>query len=372
MQIEPRKELADLPPTVHGGQGWRLAGIEDYSQNLNPMGPPEILGEIVAKSVADAGHYPDASCLGVREKLAKYYGIAPENICMGAGSSEIIRNFPHVFIRPGDSVLLPTPSFAEYTQQCRIAGAQIDYLPLRAENDFHIDVDELFKILESKHYAAMYICNPNNPTGRVESREKIMKIVSRCEELGTMVFLDETLLALVAEVSSVSMIKYVGQFTNLIIAESYTKSFAIPGMRIGYAISNPDIIREMEKVNLPWNVGTVEQTVAAHLTEYEMDHPLEAALDMRKESKVMHSQLEIIGFPVGPVSDSFFYFVDLAPIGLTGASFKDRMLKEGFMVRDCASFGPQYESFVRFCVKDRERNERFVKAVENVLASLGL
>ena len=105
MKIETRKELESLPSTVHGGQGWKLDGVEDYSQNLNPFGPPEDLPSILAECAKDTGHYPDADCTSVREAIARHYGLGPENVAMGAGSSEIIRNFPQVFIRPGESVL---------------------------------------------------------------------------------------------------------------------------------------------------------------------------------------------------------------------------------------------------------------------------
>ena len=370
MKIETRKELESLPSTVHGGQGWKLDGVEDYSQNLNPFGPPEDLPSILAECAKDTGHYPDADCTSVREAIARHYGLGPENVAMGAGSSEIIRNFPQVFIRPGESVLIPAPSFAEYTQQCRIAGVQVDNIELRAENNFYLDRDELFSKLESKHYAALYICNPNNPTGRVEKRSKIIDIVRRCEELGTMVFLDETLLSLVADESLISLSGIVREFSNLIVAHSFTKSFAIPGMRVGFALANESIIKEMDKVRLPWNVGTLEQSAAEHLVGCEMSYVVEAANTMRRESEVMHSELEALGFPVGPLSDSFFYFVPVRELGMNGAAFQREMLREGIMVRDCASFGPAYTDYVRFCVKDPARNRKFVEAVNRVLKSM--
>ena len=337
MKIETRKELESLPSTVHGGQGWKLDGVEDYSQNLNPFGPPGDLPSILAECAKDTGHYPDADCTSVREAIARHYGISPENVAMGAGSSEIIRNFPQVFIRPGESVLIPAPSFAEYTQQCRIAGVQVDNIELRAENNFYLDRDELFSKLESKHYAALYICNPNNPTGRVEKRSRLIDIVRRCEELGTMVFLDETLLSLVADESLISLSGMVREFSNLIVAHSFTKSFAIPGMRVGFALANESIIKEMDKVRLPWNVGTLEQSAAEHLVSCEMPYVVEAANTMRRESEVMHSDLEALGFPVGPLSDSFFYFVPVRELGMNGAAFQREMLREGIMVRSIPS-----------------------------------
>ena len=371
MEISPRKEFADLPKTVHGGQAWRLEGVEDYSQNLNPLGPPSDLDAIIAGAVKECGHYPDADSTVLKEKIAKHYGLSVDNIAIGAGSSEIIRNFPYVFVSPGDSVLMFTPSFAEYTQQCRLAGAQVDYIHLKAKNDFRIDLDELFAKLKSKHYRALYICNPNNPTGRIESRDKLREIIRFCEEEDTMVFLDETLLPLCSKYSLTTLIREVNDFTNLLIAESFTKSFAIPGLRIGYAISNPAVISELEKARLPWNLGTIEQAVAVQLTEFEIDHIRSAAHLLAKESDVMRAALEDIGLHIDFPSDSFFYFIPVDRFGVDGAKMTELMLKGGIMVRDCASFGPEFKDYIRFCVKDRARNDRFVEAMANALKSLG-
>lgn len=371
MDIETRKEFADLPRTVHGGQAWRLNGIEDYSQNLNPFGPPSDLAELISKAVADTGHYPDADCVSLRNAIGKHFGLGPENVCMGAGSSEIIRNFPYVFVSPGESVLLLSPSFAEYTQQCKLAGAQIDYLSLKPENDFRIDTVELFEKLRSKHYKAFYICNPNNPTGRVENRDKLREIIRFCEGIGTMVFLDETLLPLCPKYNITSLAREVNDYTNLLVAESYTKSFAIPGMRVGYALSNPAIIAEMEKAKLPWNIGTVEQAVAQHLTEFGYEYVTSAAQLLEKESDVMRAALEDVGFHV-EATDSFFYFVSMEKFGIDAARTVELMLKGGIMVRDCSSFGPEFKNYIRFCVKDRGRNDRFVEAMAQTLKALGI
>ncbi|MDD2627047.1 MAG: histidinol-phosphate aminotransferase family protein, partial [Candidatus Methanomethylophilus sp.] len=93
MRYEPRKELAGLPKTVHGGQAWRLSGVEDFSQNLNPLGPPPELLDEIQKVLAGVCHYPDDSALAAKTAVANLLGLQPENVQMGVGSSEIIRNF---------------------------------------------------------------------------------------------------------------------------------------------------------------------------------------------------------------------------------------------------------------------------------------
>jgi threonine-phosphate decarboxylase len=162
-----------------------------------------------------------------------------------------------------------------------------------------------------------------------------------------------------------SCIGYVNEFENLVVAGSLTKSFAIPGIRIGYGAASPHLIDEMNKIRMTWNVGQIEQNVARVLMTEHMGYVRKAALVMAEESKTMNSQLNEIGFPAGNVSDSFFYFCSLKGLGIKGSEFQRLMLKEKIMVRDCASFGGRFDHFVRFSVKDRERNDIFVKAVEN-------
>ena len=227
------------------------------------------------------------------------------------------------------------------------------------------DADALIE--KAQGAKALYICNPNNPTGRIEPRDKVVSIVRACEETGTLVFLDETLLELVPGYVDNTLSGMVDRFSNLIVASSLTKSFAIPGIRIGFGFANPDLISEMEKVRMTWNVGQIEQTVANVLIRDRLDYVDDAASAMAEESEVMNGSLKEIEFPVGPVSDSFFYFCSVAPLGMNGEEFKRRMLRKGVMVRDCASFGERFEDYVRFSVKDRERNCRFIAAADSVI-----
>ncbi len=364
-RISPRDELAGLPRTVHGGQAWKLQDVEDYSHNLNPFGPPDDLAEIVASAISEVGHYPDDSSSELKDVISAAFNVGTDCITVGAGSSEIIRNVPNTFYRKGDRVVIPRPSFAEYSQQCRIAGAEVRPLQLLREDDFRIDPDRLLEAAEGAR--AVYVCNPNNPTGRVEPRDKIARIARELEDMGVLLFLDETLLELVPGYTDITLSGMVDRFTNLIVASSLTKSFAIPGIRIGFGLANPDIIAEMDKVRMTWNVGQIEQRVATVLLRDRMEYVDRAAAVMAEESEIMNSSLQEIGFPTGPVSDSFFYFNSLEPIGMDAAEFNRKLLRHGVMVRDCASFGEEFKGYVRYSVKDGERNCRFIAAVDAVI-----
>jgi threonine-phosphate decarboxylase len=359
-----RKELRDIADTVHGGQAWKIQGIEDFSHNLNPFGPPSCIEDLVCDAVSEVYHYPDDNSTELKEVLAEHFKVQTNNVIVGAGSSDIIRMFPNTFLNKGDKVLVMRPSFAEYAHQCKIAGASVKELLLTEENDFRIDTDELLRNADG--VKAVYICNPNNPTGRIEPREKILRIVKECWDRNILVFLDETLLELVSFHNEISCVNEVNVYDNLVVIGSLTKSFAIPGIRIGFGIASEEVINAMDKVRMTWNVGHIEQKVASTLIRDHMDHVGTAALMIHDEAKYMYQRLNEIGFGVN-MTDSFFFFESLKKIGMSVLEFKERMLSEKIMIRDCGSFGPEFKDHIRFCVKDRKRNDMFIDAVKKVI-----
>ncbi len=345
-----------------------LKDVEDYSHNLNPFGPPDDISELLAEAGFEIDHYPDDSCSVLKDAISKVYGVNHDNITVGAGSSDIIRNFPNTFLAQGEVAVIPRPSFAEYAHQCRIAGATVRNMELSVENNLRLDAEDVSEhIVGAK---ALYICNPNNPTGRVEPRDKILSIVKECLDSGVLVFLDETLLELVPGYRDVTCVEYVDRFPNLVVAGSLTKSFAIPGIRIGFGFGHPDTIAQMEKVRMTWNVGYAEQSIATVLLEERMNHVHDAAEMMANESVYMNKRLSEVGFTHGDVSDSFFYFRPVEHLGMKASEVNLKMQKEGIALRDCASFGEPYDNYVRYSVKDRERNKKFIDAAESVVRSL--
>jgi len=365
-----RPALLDIPKTVHGGTAWKLQSIEDFSHNLNPLGPPPELADIIAEAVCSVDHYPDDSCQALKGVISERFGVDEGNIIVGAGSSDLIRLFPNVFLNQGDRVLIPRPTFAEYSQQCAIAGGKSNDLLLLETDDFRLSKEAISHRL-TPSTRILYLCNPNNPTGRVESRDKILDIVRECRKKDVLVFLDETLLDMVKGHEDVTCVPYIQDYDNLFIASSLTKSFAIPGVRIGFGFGSEEMIGYLDKARMTWNVGALEQHIATVLLRDHMDHVHRAAELMCEEARWIHSELRKVGFPMSAISDSYFYFSSLQSLKTTGKEFQERMLYQGIMVRDCASFGRPFDRFIRFCVKDRERNTQFVHAVHDTLHSLG-
>ncbi len=365
-----RPEVARLQRSAHGGQGWRSPGLEDFSANLNPLGPPKPVETIIERSAREIDHYPDDTCARFKEAVANRHGLRTANILPGAGSSEIIRLFPEVFLQKGDRVLMPWPTFAEYRIACWLMGAEVVQLPLVASSRFRPDVDAIISSLD-RTFKCFYLCNPNNPTGMLCWKKQVLELVEECERLGVIVFLDETLLELLPVEREVGLAAEVEAHSNLLVIRSLTKSFAIPGMRLGYGLGSASMISCLEKGRQTWNVGWIEQEVGAELLANHQDHVQKGAELLAKEKVRVHDALIRAEGVDLSLPDAFYFFLDLRPLNLTAAELCGRLRNCGILVRDCSSFGRPFNHFVRFCVKTPEKNDRLLKAFREALCIEG-
>ncbi|HUL39601.1 MAG TPA: histidinol-phosphate transaminase [Methanomassiliicoccales archaeon] len=358
-----RPEVAQLERPAHGGEGWKLRGKEDFSANLNPFGPPPWLAGALADAAASLDHYPDDSSIALRDSLANRYRVTPSNVIVGSGSSELIRLFAEVFMERGDRVLIPRPTFMEYAFACRFMGAQVAPYELSPGEGFRPNIDAMISILDD-NFKAAYLCSPNNPTGVAMPRGEVLRLAKGCDELGILLFLDETLMELMPEEASLSCAGEVERYPNLFVIRSFTKSYAVPGLRVGYGLGSRELISSLDKGRQTWNLGSLEQAVSLRLLQ-DRARVEEAAKVLAKERDRLHSHLTSLGARTHR-PDAFYFFLDVSPTGLSGKQFRDRMIEHGVMVRDCSSFGRPYEGYVRFCVKTPEKDDLLLEALDRV------
>ncbi|MBN1110137.1 MAG: histidinol-phosphate aminotransferase family protein [Methanomassiliicoccales archaeon] len=357
-----KKELLPIKRPVHGGQGWRLSGVEDFSHNLNPYGPPVELPNLVAEAAAHLDHYPDDQSSEFREAVASRHGVSASNVIAGAGSSEIIKLFPEVFISRKSRVIIPRPTFSEYSHACRMQGANILDVPLCEVDGFSLDMNAMLEKLPLAK--AMYICNPNNPTGTLEPRRKVLELIDECERADKLVFLDETLLELVEGYEGFSCMSEVRNRRNLFLISSLTKSFAIPGLRVGYGVGSEEIVEMMGRARLSWNLGVIEQYVGTRLIRDHLGHVRRAAEMMAKERGRIKETINGTRL-FSPLSgQSFFFFTRINSPRLSAEDMVEYLLPKRVLVRDCSSFGRPFDKFVRFSIKTPEKNDLLIQAME--------
>ncbi|MFP4170171.1 MAG: pyridoxal phosphate-dependent aminotransferase [Methanomassiliicoccales archaeon] len=356
-----REPIRELERPRHGGTAWKH-GAEDFSSNLNPLGPPPEIDSLVKEGVNELDHYPDDRADSFREAVSMRYDLGTESVIAGAGSSELIRLFAETFMSPGEEAIMPHPCFSEYPFSCRLMGARPVWVTLRRERGFRPDPLEMLEEVGPRT-KAVFLCNPHNPTGHLTPRKRIEELLQELEGK-CMVFLDEALLELVKGFSHYTCSDLVEGHDNLFIINSLTKSFGCPGIRVGYGMGNPGVVERMDRARLSWNLGCLEQWVGRGCLIQLYDHVLKAREMMHSERSRMASQLKGLGLRI-PLPDAFFFFVNLAESGVEPRGFLDELLSKGIMIRDCSSFG--MEGHVRFAVKTPEKNDMLISHMGEVL-----
>ncbi len=356
---EPRREVADLPPAVHGsldlaelqGLGLRPDDVVDFSANLNPYGPSPAVREAVAKAPLD--RYPDRDCLELRAALAESLGVAPARILPGNGASELIWLAALAFVRPGSRVLVIDPTFCEYGRAARLMGGHVACWRAREETDFAVNSEEIADYLESLRPAVVFACNPNNPTGTFLPPEEIGAWARRYPQ--TLFVVDEAYLPFA--VGSPSALDFGEE--NVFVLRSMTKDFGLAGLRLGYAIGNEKMIGALRQVQPPWSVNVMAQAAgaAALRDSAHRQHSLEVLLQAKGELAAGLTRLGLAPLP----SAAHFFLVRVGD----GAAFRRALLRRGILARDCASFG--LPAYVRIATRRPEENERLLAAVREVI-----
>jgi histidinol-phosphate aminotransferase len=336
--MQPKKYLLSLRECAHGGINFaefKGLGIDpdrilDFSVSTNPFMPPPGLNKIMQNIPIE--RYPDSHCSELTGLLAARLKTSPENIIAGSGTTELIRLIALAYIRQRDSVLIIEPSYGEYEASCRIQGARVISCRASEKDSFAPSIQDVVETIRKHHPRAVFICNPNNPTGKYLTHAEIDSIIHVCGD--TLLVLDEAYATFVVKRwNSLDLIKK----ENVVILRSMTKDYGLPGLRLGYALANREIIASLRAVMPPWSVNVVAQEAGKAVLK--QDKYLQETLGKLRACKnyLVKAFIEL-GFNVVPSNAHYF----LVKVG-DAAACRRSLLKRGIQVRDCTSFGlPEY------------------------------
>ncbi|MFQ6121756.1 MAG: pyridoxal phosphate-dependent aminotransferase [Dehalococcoidales bacterium] len=357
MSLQPKPEVKNLRACHHGGINYaelKATGIApeavlDFSTCSNPFLPPPRVKR--ALNTIAIERYPDSEATEFRQRLSERLRVSPDNILAGSGIVELIRLIALTYFRDGDPVLIVEPTFGEYEVACQIVGAKPIKQWAKAEDNFAPRTEETVILLRQHCPRAVFICNPNNPTGKYLSSQEIETILTVSKD--SLLILDEAYIAFVN--ASWSAIDLISQ-GNVVILRSMTKDYALAGLRLGYAVANLEIINNLRRVRPPWNVNIVAQkagTIALEDTTY-----LEQSKKKIKEAKqFLVDGLCRLGFQPLPSDTNFF----LVKVG-NAKKFRAALLTHGILVRDCTSFGlPEY---IRLAPRAIPECQKLVNAIQ--------
>ena len=340
----------------HGGDIYKNSISYDFSANVNPYGTPEKVKEAIRQAAENVAVYPDPYCGALRRMLSKHTGAAEEEIVCGNGAAELIFQFVEA-LKPGKT-LIPVPSFSEYENALKVYGNEIELYELERDKGFVLGSGILEKISESTDL--LMLCNPNNPTGQPIDRGLLFKIITRCRETGTWLFLDECFVSLSEDGSCDSVYTQLREGDRIFLLNAFTKLYGMAGVRLGYGIcKEKELLSRMCFTVQPWNVSALAQAAGCAALECG-DWTKETKKKIFDEKRYLLDELEKLGIKHLPGAANFIMLCGLP--GLYG-----KMLRKGILIRDCSNYHGLEDGDCRIAVKTHEENVELIKALKEVL-----
>ena len=339
----------------HGGDIYGGGVTLDFSANTNPFGTPEGVMEAVRAALPEMHRYPDPYCRSLVDAIANFENVDKNYILCGSGAAELIYAYCAA-ARPKTALEL-APTFSEYALGLARVGCAVKRYYLTPANDFRLDEHFLYH-LEDTTPEAVFLCNPNNPTGALIPPELLKKILDFCKEAQIKLFIDECFLDLSDD--GISMKTYLQDYPNLFLLKAFTKSYGMAGIRLGYCLcSDSELLKAMAQAVQPWNVSSLAQ--AAGIAALRESGFLQKTKDLiGVERPWLQRKLESLGFRVCPSSVNYLLF--------QGPTDLHRKLKEkGIAIRNCDNYPGLTHGWYRIAVRRHEENEKLISAIGEIL-----
>ena len=359
MKITPNQNITSHTPAVHGG----IFSIKnpnekiiDFSSNVNPLGCHPGVKKYLKKQLNQIHIYPDPESSKLRSNLKWFTGMNTSQILVGNGATEIIYNFCSTFVNKKSKVLIPCPTFSEYEKAAKFFGGNImSFKSLNLNKDLSKFIQKIPK------HGIIFFCNPNNPTGEILSKKNMEQIVKAAQKKTSLVFVDETFIELVPD-SNPTLVKYIKSYDNLFILRSFTKSFGLAGLRIGYGIGSKKIIEILQRIKIPWNVNYIAQTAASAALCYS-NFLEKSRKNIKKENLFLMNSLSKLEWL--SCFDSSTNFI-LIKTKIKSKILQKKLLKKNILVRDCSTFCGLDENYIRIAIKNRNQNKLLVSALGEI------
>ncbi len=338
----------------HGGDIYTYdQAVLDFSANANPLGYPPGLKESLLENLNSFQRYPDSSYRELRQALADRHGIKPEQVVCGNGATDLIYRICAYF-RP-QRALVTAPTFSEYERAVVLYGGRVSEHLLGEADSFDLDESVLEAVTEDT--TLVFLCSPNNPTGRLIPLDLLREMTRRCRQIGAYVVLDECFLDFTG---GESLIGFLAEEPNLLILRAFTKMYAMAGLRLGYLLaSDPDLLKTIAAFGPTWSVSGPAQ-VAGLAALRASDWPAKTRAFFDEERPFMYRELQALGLKVFEGRANYLLFKSDRPLFAP-------LLEKGILVRNCGNYTGLSDLFIRIGIQTRENNLKLLAALQEVL-----
>lgn len=347
---------------VHGGD-W--AGYEaeygqpalDFSANVSPLGVPQGVQSAIAAAAARADRYPDPLCRELCAALAQRENLSPDWILCGNGAADLIWRLAAA-LRPRRA-LLPAPAFAEYAAALQSVGCRVERHLLSERENFTLD--PAFPQAITPQTEMVFLCEPNNPTGRTTPMPLLLRILDRFRAVGAVLVVDECFGDFLDDPAAHTLVPQLARYPRLVILKAFTKLYAMAGVRLGYALcSDPALVERLREAGPPWSVSSLAQAAGlAALQETAYVQRVRALVQTQRP--LLEEGLRALGLRVIPGQANYLLFRCTKPLVL---SLKER----GILLRSCGNYPGLDDNWYRTAVRTEPENRRLLAALREILS----
>lgn len=338
--------------------------IMDFSGNINPLGIPESAKNAIIKNIDKLSTYPDVNYINLKNSIADYTGTDPKNILVGNGSTELITAFIKS-VKAKKSVIV-SPAYSEYEREVKLSGSEIYFFPLLEKDNFNINLDNLFKFLNSE-IDLFIMCNPNNPTGTCLNKDEISQLLIHCKKNNILVMIDETYVEFTDDDKNISCVCLADKFDNLFIIRGTSKFFACPGLRLGYGItSNYKILNIINKNKDPWSVNILA-TIAGEIMFQDKKFINDTKKLISSERHKIIDELKTWKNIKLYQTQSNFILIKITNKNINAPQIFSELIKYNIVIRDASDFAFLGSSYLRFCILSPEKNKLLLEKLKIIL-----
>ncbi len=356
------KDFEPYPPGKTEEEFRREYGIKGQiykmNSNENPFGPPPKVVEKLPQFLKNLHKYPDPSYQDLKEKIANFWGLSPDFIILGNGSDEVIELLFKAFVEPGDEIVVSDPSFLMYEKYAGIYNVKVKKVPINFEKFTHHL--EALKNAISEKTKVCFLDHPHNPTGTVISKEEWKSFLRGFPE-DVLLVIDEAYADFISEKDTFKGKEFLDFGKNIFILRTFSKAFGLAGIRLGYGVGNPELVKVLDSIRSPFNVNFLALKAGKFALE-DLEFYNYVIKTIQEERTYLSDKLRSFGFKVIPSQSNFI----MVNFGKETEKIYNYLLKQGILTRWLKAYG--LSEFIRISIGKPEENRYLVKSVEKFLS----